>query len=423
MEENISKPRYGKSEWNEFLREAKETQRFSEDSRNREYRIHLTSFMRDYYYEKQELLDSHYEQYKTAISEDFFDEHYMLLDERKMKAVLSQCKVMVITANLIEKAILHLCIINKNPLEKIRRIICGNNIYFVLKWGKYWVAHVPQTETGAYKDFGTNATIYEATKHFTPNVILSLGVAFGIDYKTQSIGDVIVSRRILPYNENKRDEEKIIPDRNQDKKIDNWLHVRFVNASGFLDRVIYGDVLTGESVMSSFAEKDRVCLGYNPTDYVIGGEMEGNALFQYAKTDGIPCAVIKGICDWGVAKNDIFDDDRILEESFKDCLQAFAMSKVIDSCDFLFNDETLFASSKNAEMSRLRYQYKTAMFSLCFTIIIIIALAIPKSWELIISEIVFSSVLLCLALLILVVNLFLFIRVPYKFIKTKMPDE
>lgn len=73
---------------------------------------------------------------------------------------------------------------------------------------------------------GSNATINEALKHFTPNVIISLGIAFGIDYTTQNIGDVIVSRRILPYNENKRDEDKIKPDRSQDKTIDDWLHVR-----------------------------------------------------------------------------------------------------------------------------------------------------------------------------------------------------
>lgn len=73
------------------------------------------------------------------------------------------------------------------------------------------MAHVHQNETGSYKDMGSNLTIAEALKHFTPNVIISLGIAFGIDYNSQELGDVIVSRRVFPYSENKRDKDKVKP--------------------------------------------------------------------------------------------------------------------------------------------------------------------------------------------------------------------
>ena len=360
--------KYTSPKWANFLEEA---QNRKASKGYEEYKQEFLSFMREYADQHNEELDRHFKDYKTAISQDFFEQHYVLLAEKKLVSVLSRCKVMVLTANPIEKAIFHFMITERTN-EKIRRIISGNTAYFVLKWGKYWVAHIHQTETGAHKNLGSNATIYEALKHFTPNVIISLGVAFGIDYRNQNIGDVIVSKRILPYSENKRDEDKVKPDRSQDKTIDDWLHVRLINANGFLDEVLYGDVLTGGSVMSSFSEKDKTCLGYTRTDFIVGGEMEGDALFQYTKNDGIPGVVIKGICDWGVAKNDIFPDNPKDEEKFKDSLQAFAMAEAVEKCDPLFNDKEIFAAPKNINAIELRKNYRFAKVSLILSQIIIL---------------------------------------------------
>jgi Nucleoside phosphorylase len=260
--------------------------------------------------------------------------------------------------------------------EKIRRIICGNTVFFILKWGRYWVAHVHQPETGSYKDMGSNTTIIDALQYFTPNVIVSLGIAFGIDYQTQNIGDVLVSRRVLPYSENKRDEDKVKPDRSQDKTIDNWLHVRLVNANGFIDSITYGDILSGDSVLSSFQEKDKICLGYTKTDFIIGGEMEGSAIFQFADSDGIPGVVIKGICDWGVAKNDIFPDDTEKEEKFKESLQAMAMVCAVEKSTRLFKDPELFTEPKNANIKHLRKEQLVYRWCLSLTTIILFLLGV-----------------------------------------------
>lgn len=313
--------------------------------------------MRKYEEENENELMKCLHYYNIATSKEFFENSYLLLDSREMKSVLSKCNVMILTANPIEKAVFHYIMFKKSQ-KKIIRILCGNTAYFVLKWDKYWVAHVHQTETGAHKNLGANNTIYEALKYFTPNVIISLGVAFGIDYLSQNIGDVIVSKRLLPYSENKRDEDKVKPDRSQDKVIDYWLQVRLVNANGFLDGVTYGDVLTGGSVMSSFEEKDKICSGYTNADFIIGGEMEGDALFQYAKIADIPGVVIKGICDWGVAKNDIFPEEPDREECFKNSLQAFAMVSAIEKSEPLFHDKEVFATPKNIEYIELKHKYK-----------------------------------------------------------------
>lgn len=354
--------KYNIQKWEAYLINASKRMQY-ENSVRIDYRNDFVQFMRAYADSYSEDLQSAYNFYVSAISREFIESSYELLDESALNRVLRNCKVMVITANPIEKAILHYCIMQKRENKKIIRIICGTNAYFIFKWGAYWVAHIQQPQTGSYKDLGLNTTVNEALKHFKPNVIFSLGVAFGIDYETQNIGDVIVSKKLFPYSENKRDEEIVKPDRSQDKTIDNWLDVRFINANGFLDGVTYGGILSGGSVMSSFDEKDRVCTAYSKNDYIVGGEMEGSALFQVSQSSDIPCAVIKGICDWGIAKNDIFPDEPLREECFKDSLQAFAMKKVVERCEPLFKDKTIFSTSKIEDVDAEKNKNKLLILS------------------------------------------------------------
>lgn len=362
--DSTQRVRYKSKNWCTFLDQAaaRQTKSGSNEvqSEIETYKAQLTEFMRHYHSDSEhsEELKSCYKEYEDAGTKEFNDKYYCTLDAKELDDALSMCAVMIVTANDIEKAILHSEIAKTG--SKISRFIGRQNSYFIFKWGKYYVAHVHQGETGANKDMGTNSTICEALKHFTPNVIISLGVAFGIDYTVQHLGDVLVSKRILPYSENKRDEDMLKPDRSQDKTIDGWLHVRLQNAAEFLKNVTYGDILTGGSVMSSFEEKDKICLGYTKSDFVIGGEMEGNAVFQTSKRIGIPGVVMKGICDWGVAKNDIYPEDPEKEEQFKESLQAFAMKKAVESCFLLMRDKALFSRPKNENVDVLQKQNKIA---------------------------------------------------------------
>lgn len=345
------------------------------------YENKIVEFMRKYESEHHEELDNAYSSYEDGKSEKIFKSRFQLMDESKMKRYFKHCKILIVTANPIEKATLHNCICKKNPKQKIIRFICDSNVYYLFKWGKYWVVHVHQHHTGANKDLGMNTTIHEALKYIKPNVIFSLGVAFGVDYKTQNIGDVLVSRQLFPYSENKRDGEMIKPDRGQDKTIDYWLDVRFANANGFLDEVTYGGILSGGSVMSSSTEKDKICTAYSENDFVIGGEMEGSGLFQTSYFTDIPCAVIKGICDWGVAKNDIFGEETLengtsKEEWFKESLQAYAMNKVVEKCEPLFRDKTLFSSTKHKDAEREKRKSNLLFASNLISIICMLAVGI-----------------------------------------------
>ncbi len=70
--------------------------------------------------------------------------------------------------------------------------------------------------------------------------------------------------------------------------------------------------------------------------------------------------MMKGICDWGVAKNDIYPEDPEKEEQFKESLQAFAMKKAVESCFLLMQDKALFSRPKNENVDVLQKQNKIA---------------------------------------------------------------
>lgn len=441
--------KYEKEQWKAFLKKAQKriesqkkyvnrTDEYAKpDETNVEvlspYKIYddeIIEYMRSY--EKlhhDELVQAHnaYEDGKSGI---LFESNFRPLDESKMIQYFKRCKILIVTANPIEKAVLHHCICERN--EEIIRFVCDTNVYFLFKWGEYWVVHVHQHNTGANKDLGMNTTVHEALKHVRPNVIFSLGVAFGIDHTKQNIGDVLVSHKIFPYSENKRDGDRIKPDRGQDKTIDNWLDVRFVNANGFLDDVTYGDILSGGSVLSSSTEKDRICTAYSENDFVVGGEMEGSGLFQTSYFTGIPCAVIKGICDWGVAKNDIFGDETLdngksKEEWFKDSLQAYAMIEVIKKCEPLFRDKTLFSSSKNK--AEVRERQKNRLLFLCNVISIIcmlfVGITIPVIYNLDFYDLNYEKLLFLSSLLFLVsvIDIILMLVILFKKSKWKIENH
>lgn len=354
---------YTPNMWKDYLATINE-----ENVAESEYIDDIRKKMREFTSNNLDNLNISFEQFAFANTFHFFEENYILINSNDIYNELTRCQILILTANNVEKVILHTNILNESR-EKIKRIIRDNSVYYIFKWGKYWICHVHQTETGA-KDLGAGVALREAIKYFHPNVIFSLGVSFGIDHKNQNIGDVIVSHRILPYDNNKLDNDKLKPDRSQDKTIDKWLNVRLINSNMFIDSVTYGDVLSGGSVLSSYTEKKKICSGYTTSDYIIGGEMEGNSIFQFTNTEGIPSVVIKGICDWGVIKNSLLSEDfkngfreeqlEIMEseETYKTALQAYAMNCVCEKVAILLRDSQLFAVPKEYTEQKYIRQHK-----------------------------------------------------------------
>lgn len=131
-------------------------------------------------------------------------------------------------------------------------------------------------------------------------------------------------------------------------------------------------------MLSSFSEKDKICAGYTKADFIVGGEMEGSALYRFANIENVPGVVIKGICDWGVAKNDIFPDDPEREELFKNSLQAYAMSQAVKKCSLLLKDAELFSEPKQADTKLLMQQRKRNRIVIISVMVIMLTLTMYK---------------------------------------------
>lgn len=389
--------RYNHEKWEKFLQSAKKRQGNEKEggkenceTENDEYHDRIRRLIQAYKRDHASEILKYNKEYEYAIEEEYVNKLYKNRSDIFLNCCLRKCKVMILTANPVEMAILHREMTRGNR-QVIKKIVSGNIVYFIFKWGKYKVVHLHQLECGANTEYGTNSLLNEALLHCTPNVIISLGVAFGIDPENQEIGEVIVSERLLPYNANKRKGNRLVAIRNQDKRIDKWLGVRLGSVAGFMGNVYYGDILTGGSVLSSFEEKDRICCAYSETDYLVGGEMEGSALFAEANFKRIPGVVIKGICDWGAIKNEKDDnegykapkieDDRedengiciLSDAEFKHGMQAYAMSMAIEKCNRLFSNKYLFDNPKNINLQKLLC-CRNLLAGLCWILINVVAI-------------------------------------------------
>ena len=279
----------------------------------------------------------------------YFHDNYKTEKEHKLRSMLNKCHILLLTANWIERGILH-CMLYK---QKIPTILSEEIAYYFFSWGKYRVVHVHQNDTGSFTQGGSQEILEKVLSLFTPNLVLSIGVAFGIDPKNQQIGNVLVSKRVLPYdNGTKRKDDSIVINNPQFVEIDAWLKCRFQYCQPFLHQkgVLYGDIVTGGSVISDPAVKDRILTAFQkiPNANIIGGEMEGAGVFKSCKNFGVSCVIVKGICDWGTMKNEILEDERE-NEVLKDCLQGYAMKQAIEACTILFDDENLFTGLKNKQ--------------------------------------------------------------------------
>ena len=84
-------------------------------------------------------------EYEDAINEEYVNKLYYNSRPLSLRYALHSCKIMVITANPVELAILHSRMAKRNS-RKIRKIVAGNVVYFTFRWGEYEVVHLHQLE-------------------------------------------------------------------------------------------------------------------------------------------------------------------------------------------------------------------------------------------------------------------------------------
>ena len=159
-----------------------------------------------------------------------------------------------------------------------------------------------QSEMGAGGLGASQQTVQKGIDALSPAAVIMTGVAFGVNPKKQSVGDVLVSRQLLLYEFQRIGEDKgkfqIIP-RGDRPHASPWLLDSFRSADLYLNeskfKVHFGLILSGEKLVDNLDFREQL-LQFDPE--TIGGEMEGAGLYvacQDAKVDWI---LVKSICDW-----------------------------------------------------------------------------------------------------------------------------
>ena len=130
--------------------------------------------------------------------------------------------------------------------------------------------------------------------------VILLGICYGLREESQSLGDVIIGRRLRVINlrvgaDEDRDRGDVIT---AGHRLERAFQV--VEApSGF--RVWTGELISWDVLVDLPALRDALKVRYRDA---LGGEMEGAAVYAASVRAGTDWIVVKGICDWGRDKND-----------------------------------------------------------------------------------------------------------------------
>jgi nucleoside phosphorylase/tetratricopeptide (TPR) repeat protein len=159
------------------------------------------------------------------------------------------------------------------------------------------------TGMGAGGIDGSQEGVRKGIEALSPSAVIMVGIAFGINEQKQSMGDVLVSERLILY-----DLQRVGTDKEGNLKVNlrgdrphasTWLINRLRMASLTWDesmpRVRFGLILSGDKLADNIDFRGQL-LEFEPE--AIGGEMEGEGLYVACQNRNVDWVLVKAICDW-----------------------------------------------------------------------------------------------------------------------------
>lgn len=220
----------------------------------------------------------------------------------EMHAALNGCRpVLILTAVEIE---LNTVLALLKPVYSKRSVYkthIGKETYYLGRFGAE-TAIVTMCGTGA---IGRHSVIFAAQQAITelkPAAIVMIGIAFGRNPNSQSIGDVLVASQVVSCEQQRiGDAEAIGVGRvaltgpillNRFRQALDW---EFTSPDGRIVRAHIGPVLSCERFIADKKLRNRLFEFY---PQAIGGEMEGAGLYEVTSHAKMEWILVKGICDW-----------------------------------------------------------------------------------------------------------------------------
>lgn len=204
-------------------------------------------------------------------------------------------RVLLVTVTKVEaNAVLELFPIHTGQAWS-RIYILGKAYYSLGRLGGVDVFMV-QSEMGSLGPGSAIVTVLRAIQDLKPTAVIMVGIAFGIDPSYQTLGDILVSRYLRSYEQQKIKGRTVIP---RGDRVFTSTKLLGLFRDGDLDwtgaRVHFGLILSGEKLVMSRSFRTRL-LKIEPE--AIGGEMEGAGLYTAANESKVDWILVKAICDW-----------------------------------------------------------------------------------------------------------------------------
>jgi nucleoside phosphorylase len=284
---------------------------------------------------------------------------------KELKGMFNKDLILIVTATDLETRATHQKIKPLPGYDRLIRIFEGDLTYYLGVFGSFRIAHV-QCSMGSLSRDSSIMTVSTALRKLKSKVVIMVGVAFGVDKRSQNIGDILLSESVIPYN-NKRigkgktdkiqrgieaPASKILL--NRFKNIKTW---EYLLASGVKAKLIPTRLLSGEELIDNLRYRNEL-IKNNPNSK--GGEMEGAGV--YAACDGkADWIIVKGICDFADGNK---AEDKVIK-------QDIAISSALSICHEILNSEYAFkelkvsiAKAKTKEANKNRLNINSVLFDI-----------------------------------------------------------
>ena len=207
--------------------------------------------------------------------------------------------LLIITATDTETKAFHEVMIGD-----VLRVICGDYTYYLGRVGQYNVIHVQCSQMGSLSPGGSSQTTNVALQEWPEiKAVIMVGICFGVNKKSQQIGDVIVSSSIRNYETRRVGKKQEIP-RGGTYQSDKCLYNAFNNLKLTWEYIgideqkknlTLGEYISGEQLVDNKQNRDKL-LSESPE--AKAGEMEGNGVVAACVSARKPWILVKAICTY-----------------------------------------------------------------------------------------------------------------------------
>ncbi|MCU0126606.1 hypothetical protein N8H41_21735 [Pseudomonas vlassakiae] len=156
------------------------------------------------------------------------------------------------------------------------------------------------SEMGAGGTGGSTLSVKKAIEEINPDSVIMTGIAFGIDKRNFSIGDILVSNQVQLYDLQKLHSNGKLTIRGDkphaSSTLLNWVsHAKLSWTAISKSKVESGLILSGDKLIDNVDYRDLLA---DQAPEALGGEMEGAGLYAACHTSKVDWLLIKAICDW-----------------------------------------------------------------------------------------------------------------------------